>query len=43
MAMNSAASAFLAACCWVSERIMFKILSLGIEDYPELAPESFNT
>jgi len=40
--LNSEASAFLAACCGVSERIMLTIPSLGIEDSPELAPESFN-
>ncbi len=38
--MNPAASAFLAACCGVSERIMFKIPSLGIGDSLELAPEN---
>ncbi len=40
--MNLAASAFLAVYCGVSERIMFKIPSLGIEASPEPAPESFN-
>jgi hydrogenase maturation protease len=40
--MNLAVSAFPAACCVVSERIMFKETSLGIGDSPELAPESFN-
>jgi hypothetical protein len=39
---NPAASAFPAACRGVSERMMFKIASLGIEDSLELAPESFN-
>ncbi len=40
--MNPAASAFPAACRRVSERMMSKIPSLGIEESPELAPESFN-
>jgi len=40
--MNPAASAFLAACRGVGERMMFKIPSLGIEDSPELAPEGFH-
>jgi len=39
--LNPAASAFPAACRGVSERMVFKIPSLGIEDSPELAPESF--
>jgi hypothetical protein len=38
--LNPAASAFLAACCRVSERVMFKIPSLGIGDSQELAPEN---
>ncbi len=41
--LNPAASAFPAACRGVSERMMFKIPSLRIEDSPELASESFNT
>ncbi len=41
--LNPAASAFPAACRGVSERMMFEIPSLGIEDPPELAPESFNS
>jgi len=40
--MNPAASTFPAACRGVSERMMFKIPSLGMEDCPELAPENFN-
>ncbi len=46
--MNSAASALLVRrgppeADGVSERIMFKIPSLGIGDSPELAPEIFNS
>ncbi len=43
--MSPPASAFLAACCGISGRILilFEIPSLGIEDSPELAPESFNS
>jgi hypothetical protein len=40
--LNSAARHFLQFAAWVSKRIMFYILSLGIEDFTELAPESFN-
>ena len=40
--MNPAASALPAACCGISERMMFKKTSLRIGDFPELAPEKFN-